>query len=1044
MRTLLDQFVSAIDAEIALLEKENRDQSYELLSGERDEKSTGGLYVFVLADALRLPEEASGTLKVDGRDISAMVYSQEGNRIWLLLESFELLPEYLPRATLVLNETQLLKRLKEKIEGLDDLGMAPKVFGKEGSRVGFTNAPLEIAARVDSEPAKAALRQCIGSEVTFLWGPPGTGKTFTIGALVAALTAVDETVLVTSHTHAAVEQALYALIEPPEAPRLAGFLNGSPLVDAGRVLKMGRQSTGRTKLPASVFLDTYVEERAKQRAMNIETLEAETRQLITKASGLRLDLAPWNVLEDAQGAHRRAADELQASRRALDNAMATVEASRTVMNQYESSLGRAERSFFVGRAGRVTRAQVALANARQNLTSSMAVAGDGEARSLRQRAILADAHARLIQADQKTEGLTPLADLQADLDDIEERVALLSAEVAALRDAIDEDAKALVENAAALFVTLTKLYMDRDLLPNLTWDTVIIDEVSMAMLPLIAFAASRANKRVILVGDMFQLPPVVRSEIGSPGELLTSDIFKYRQITEGIERGVQIPQLAQLKVQRRMHPAITEVAKQLIEAYRDLDNAQSQERPDFVGALGTDAPLVTVDVSNLNPWSGKMPGSLSRFNFLTGQAAVELASIYASAQSEPAEKTPPQIGIITPYAAQRRFLSRLVQSLSLERWVTAGTVHTFQGNECDVIIFDSVLGEPHWTARYTNPASFSQVKRDLNVAVTRARHQFVFVGDSRWLKKHAKPGSGYGKLWAALDKRAEHLVATDLLGEGFRTRVAKTVAEARGWSLERPKSSTLLRETEFYGAFAADLSSAASRVILYTPFIGKTRWPQVEPLISALRERGVEVYLLHKPLSDPEWRTGDVAFGRTVFDSLTAIGVRLIPMSGVHAKTIVIDGEIVYEGSLNWASQTSSYEHMWRFDSRDMAVLVEKMLQLKPLVEAYAVEGAGNHCPKCGGPLVLVNQTDKKISQFGQRDLQPMKLGCANYAEDKDSCEGYLRRVDGRPPFVKPPMCPRGTRMKLNYSAKTGRPWDWRCGHSTCKAIRWARGDCPG
>lgn len=134
MRDLLSSFVTAIDAEIALIEKETRDQSFELLSGQRDEASAGGLYVFILADALNLPEDASGHLKVGGTELPAMVVAQEGNRIWLLLESADELPAYFAAARLVLNETELLKRLREKIYLLrsnPNLGLAPKVFGRE-------------------------------------------------------------------------------------------------------------------------------------------------------------------------------------------------------------------------------------------------------------------------------------------------------------------------------------------------------------------------------------------------------------------------------------------------------------------------------------------------------------------------------------------------------------------------------------------------------------------------------------------------------------------------------------------------------------------------------------------------------------------------------------------------------------------------------------------------------------------------------------------------------------------------------------------------
>jgi hypothetical protein len=647
----------------------------------------------------------------------------------------------------------------------------------------------------------------------------------------------------------------------------------------------------------------------------------------------------------------------------------------------------------------------------------------------------------VLRARAASAGLRQESQLLAELAAAEERRGTLQSEIDALNDSAREDANELIHNAAAIFATLTKLYMDWGGLSDMRWDTVVIDEASMAMPPLVAYAAAHARKRVVIVGDPFQLPPVVHSGSDTEGGELSKDVFELRGVKDMIEEGTSPAYLATLRTQWRMHPDIVSVAKELISAYSFLETARGIEERNAVGiydALNTNAPLITVDISGFHPWSGKMPGSLSRFNFVSAQACVEIASLYAASLAEPNENAAPPIGIVTPYAAQRRYLNKLIEMLNLGRWVMAGTVHTFQGNECDVIIFDSVLGEPHWTARLTNPFSFEEVKRDLNVALTRARHQFVFVGDSKWLRKNAKPASAYGKLWGYMEKHADHLDATELLGDGFRTRVAQGVSDVNRWTFTRRKSVTLLTETDFYGAFTNDLNEAKERVILYTPFIGTTRWPSVEPQIAAMRQRGVAVYLLHKPLSDPDWKRGNQDFGRSVFERLVAIGVKLIPISGVHAKTIVIDGRIVYEGSLNWASQTVSYEHMWRFESRDMAALVEKMLQLKPIIEAYTQENVGDRCPSCAGRLMLINQ-----AQQSQRDVHPVKLGCYNHAEDKESCEGYLRRVDGRAPFLRPPTCGKGSRMEVHFS-QSGKPWDWRCAHKGCKAVRWARGDCTG
>jgi hypothetical protein len=1039
MKQLLSEFASAIDAEIALLEKESRDQVYELLSGRREEKSTGTLYVFVLGDTLRLPEEATGTLKVDGREINAMVVSQEGNRIWLLLESLEPLPEYIPSARLVVNETALLKRLKEKIEALgssSEFGLAPKVFGFEPATTGSVTLATDFGERLAGQ-GNMVLQQCIGSEVTFVWGPPGTGKTFTIAALVASLAALTETVLVTSHTHAAVEQALYAAVEPPSGDRQAGFLYGNPLIEEGRILKIGPLKS--EKIPRSVNLDCYIEDKTKEREESIRILEEESERTSQHSQRLKAALAPWLELEQAELAHHRSQDRLKSTLATKNAATTRVVSAKADLGRYGFELVKAQHSFFIGRSGRVQKSFNAWTFARQALTLAEAMAGQAEADAIRAARALGEAHARLLQVRQTTRDLKPSAELEVEITAAEGRIATLVSEIEALRDAAEDDAKQLVNNAIAIFATLTKLYVDRDLLPDVKWDTVIIDEVSMAMPPLLAYAASRAKKRVVLVGDMYQLPPVVSSPRDSAGAILGKDIFEIRRITEIIDSGKDVPQLVKLIKQRRMHPDIAAGAKVLIDSYKHLENDNEvlvRQRPKFLSAIGIDDALAVIDIRDLNPWSGKMPGSLSRFNFISGQVAVELSALYAAQLDKPDENAAPPIGIVTPYAAQRRYLNRLIRMFKLERWVAAGTVHTFQGNECEVIIFDSVLGEPHWTSRFTNPSDWREVRRDLNVALSRARHQFVFVADCRWMAKYAKAGTGYGKLWAFLQKGAVKVNVRDVFNKDFNERIGKTVAGVKGWDIKSTDTAVLLTETEFYKYFTTDLMKATHRVILYTPFIGKTRWPSVAPFIAVLRERNVEVFLLHKPLTDPEWRHGDREFGRSVFDSLARLGVKLIAMSGVHAKTIVIDSKVVYEGSLNWASQTSSYEHMLRFESSAMAMLVEKMLQLDPITSVLQEEKAGDRCPYCGGSLILINQAKQNPS-----DHYPLKLGCERWHEDKTSCIGYLRRVDGRVPFLEPPSCTRGTRMRLNYT-KDGRPWSWRCGHKGCPPIKWVRGDC--
>ena len=936
MRSLLGTFIQAVDAEIAFIEKNERDRTYELVSGHKDEKSTGTLYVFLLADPLRIPEDSSGVLKTGQIQIPAMVVAQEANRVWLLLDSSNELPEYFPSAKLVLNEVELLKKLRDSIADIASRGLPdllPKLFGKSPSKVDSLGLPPETLKNVDGDDTRNALAQCLGSEVTFLWGPPGTGKTFSIATLVAALAMSNETVLVTSHTHAAVEQALWALIEPPAGDRQGGPLHDSEFLSDGRLLKVGPLKSER--IPRAAHLDSLLEDRQKERQLAISTLTAEQNRIALEIDSLDRLLTPWRALHLAEQTSAKVTEEHGRALNRHQEALARVADAQVILNDAESELERAKRSFFLGRSGRARRAQGVVDGSTTDRNQRRAGAAQADGRLLLSQAELDLANEALERARADTHQIEAEPEIERRLTNFRNRAESLTLEIEALTNQAADDAPEILHKATAVFVTLTKLYIDR-VLKDMTWDTVIIDEASMAMPPLVALAAARAKKRIVIAGDMYQLPPVVHSPPGTPAEALAGDIFSIRGITESVDNNRQVPELAQLMTQRRMHPAIASTARELIPGYRSLRDhplTTLRQVPAFLSAIGTSSPLVVVDTTVFRPWSGKMPGSLSRFNFLSGQAAVEIASLYAAAFPEPSANAAPCIGVVTPYAAQRRYLARLVKNLGLENWVMCGTVHTFQGNECDVIIFDSVLGEPHWTSRMTNPHEYHQVRRDLNVAVTRARHQFVFVGDSKWLNKHAQPASAYGKLWRHLSEASDIIDAHSLLGSGFRDRVAASSSRAEGWGINTaPRSVALLTEASFYQAFARDLSTAKARVILYTPFIGKTRWPLVEPHIRSLSERGVDVYLLHKPLTDPEWRRGDPAFGRAVLDSLRQSGVRLIPISGVHSKTLIIDDHIVYDGSLNWASQTASYEHMWRFTSSDMAALVTSMLQLEPVV----------------------------------------------------------------------------------------------------------------
>lgn len=202
-----------------------------------------------------------------------MVVSQSGDVIRLHLSGTNI-PDGIPRAQLVIDEVGLLRLLVEVLSSPAEHGfsfgeLALRVFHPATAKVGLVELPELIRDEVLGEK-RAAIQQALGSEVTFIWGPPGTGKTFAIARLITAHIERDERVLVTSHTKAAVDQALL------EAVKDGTPLKKHPALAEGQILRLGEVPDG-SKLPDAVLLNSILERKGSELRERLRKLEVETK-----------------------------------------------------------------------------------------------------------------------------------------------------------------------------------------------------------------------------------------------------------------------------------------------------------------------------------------------------------------------------------------------------------------------------------------------------------------------------------------------------------------------------------------------------------------------------------------------------------------------------------------------------------------------------------------------------------------------------------------------------------------------------------------------
>ena len=147
-----------------------------------------------------------------------------------------------------------------------------------------------------------------------------------------------------------------------------------------------------------------------------------------------------------------------------------------------------------------------------------------------------------------------------------------------------------------------------------------------------------------------------------------------------------------------------------------------------------DGTLTIIDTSDLWPFES-VNAFFSRFNLMHALLARNLAW-YLHRQGY--IQTEMDLAVCTPYAAQARLISKLLDGESLGSFVQVGTVHSFQGDEREAIVLE--LPEGHGGARmlgqFLQGVPPKQIgARLINVAVSRARNHLIVLANLTYLDR---------------------------------------------------------------------------------------------------------------------------------------------------------------------------------------------------------------------------------------------------------------------------------------------------------------------
>jgi hypothetical protein len=944
---LTERYVAALSALIVEIRKTGAGQKrYEIDVALRTE-SAGEmvLYACEFPEDGELFEEAKVDVQVRGKRVEGSIASITGGKLVLALK--EDLGPRLEHVILLVDATALLEALKTKIEQVDkkeltfNRALADAVVGAAKPPPDPEAGDLPEPTASLNAPQKWAYTRALTKAISYIWGPPGCGKTWTLGEITRATLRRGERLLVCSNTNKAMDQILYKICEnlgPQDEAMKAGHV-----VRVGQIADDKLAQDYREYVEVDGIADRLGAELRARRA-ELQRRIAELDARVSAAKELVQRYAALDKLEQSVVASQQVVTSLARQGKELQT---KVEAAHAREKKLEEELRKRESAIlkFLRRREEVIRGEIA---ASENLRARIA----GDLRLLRSKYESAAGAFKAVQSERDS-AVRRLAgtNLKAAENVVAEHESARAPFLAELREIASKLAQIRAEvlkNAKVLGATCTKAYLAAKDFGQ--FDMVLIDEASMVLLPAIWFAAGLAKKRVVVCGDFRQIPPIVQTQQQAIFDVLGIDVFEAVGLNDA---KADDSRMVMLEEQHRMQDGICQLVSEPMYQGR-LKTVGSIPRAPRPLPEPFDGPLTIVDTSDLWPFESTN-AFFSRYNLMHSLLDRNLAWHFQKARCIKANT---DLGICTPYAAQARLIGKLLRDEPYGELLQAGTVHRFQGDQRQTIVLD--IPESHGGERrlgqFVQGVPPSHVgARLINVALSRAQNHLIVIANLTYLDSNLPSESLLRDVLSRMQWSGRVVSGSDLL------RLRPIQDDLRGLigKVELDKDATtfgIFNQHTFDAAVRQDIANARESVVILSGFITQSRVAALGDLLRHRLALGAKVRCVTRP---PQTNGSmDPALSREALDALEGIGCTVDCRQQVHEKIVLIDKTIVWHGSLNMLSHTHrTDESMTRIVNREYAQAVAAQIS-KKLVSAEralnTIADAENpRCENCGSRSVF-------------------------------------------------------------------------------------------
>lgn len=948
---LARDFSSLLKVHVEELEQLEAGSIVTVQGGERKQQVGGQwIYTFKIDDEVRLRDDTPVQIIVRGKPVSATIVSV--TLTTLTIASNEDLGAYVEAAQIRTDQSFLMAKLKEAIdrvvagEQTFSRALSDKVLGRAEPEAEVGEPLGGYGERELNAEQEEALRKSLGSDVLYVWGPPGTGKTHALAEIVLEHYRRGARVLIASNTNLAVDLLLRKVCE-----RLAEA--GDEGFDEGTVIRAGiiQDPQLEEQFGDRVDLEKVVARLSAQLVAERDEAQGKLDVLLPEIAAAQKVIEAFEEIDRVRREAEAAAERAEVAERRRAEAERKLTALVEERPRVEAELAEAERSgplrnLVSGRSKNRLRDRLAqiqseeprLRTAIETERHALETA-QREARGLEQRA--AELESRMRGRSLATERAR-LAALEEKASPLRDRIAEIEAQLEALASETEQKARVLAATATQTYLRPSRFA---------GFDVVVLDEASMLTLPVVFYVAGLGQARAVVTGDFRQLAPIVQTKHPIIQDWFGRDVFDFAGIEKAVSERRLPPHLVQLKRQYRMDDAICQVVNSpfyggTLETAKPAEPEGSLARP----PPPFDGPLTIVDTSSEWPFANLRPGTFSRYNLIHALAVRALCrelrrSGFAAGRGA--------VGVVTPYAAQADLLKALLDESGLEE-VEAGTVHRFQGNEKRLIVIDvpDGPGVPNLSQFLLANRLHEGGAKLFNVAFSRAREHLIVFANLTYLEESLPSDAFLRAILYDVQQRGAVLDLSDVLAIPTSELAARGPGALTA-SLELDDEKMLVvTQSDFDDYLLADIESAKESIVVFSGFCTERRVGQLADRLRHKIGQGVAVRCVTRPTDRQGGIPPDVV--RRGIDGLEGLGAVVDLRQAVHEKLVVVDGRVCWTGSLNPLSHAgASDEIMTRALSPTLCAKVARLMShtFKSEAEEEAALAAfpQRENPTCGG-----------------------------------------------------------------------------------------------